>query len=109
VTGEEFRALALRLPESVEGSHMGHPDFRVKKKIFATLDAAETGAAVRCAPANLDLLVQRDPESYRDAWRARWLGIALARIEPDEARALLEDGWRLVAPKVLAVTHIDWR
>ena len=109
MTGGEFRTLALQLPESVEGSHMGHPDFRVKKKIFATLDAAETGAAARCAPANLDLLVQRDPETFRNAWGGRWLGIDLARIELSEARELLEDAWRLVAPRSLAVRHIDWK
>lgn len=35
VTG--FRRLVLSMPEAVEGEHQGHPDFRVCKKIFATL------------------------------------------------------------------------
>ena len=37
MTADEFRSLALSLPGAVESAHMGHPDFRVRKKIFATL------------------------------------------------------------------------
>jgi hypothetical protein len=32
-----FRRLALALPEAVESSHMGAPDFRIHNSIFATL------------------------------------------------------------------------
>ncbi len=38
-----FRRLALALPEAVESSHMGHPDFRLNDRIFATLSAQERG------------------------------------------------------------------
>jgi hypothetical protein len=44
MTSDEFRALARSLPEAVEAveaSHMGHPDFRVRKKIFASLGPRE--------------------------------------------------------------------
>ena len=37
MTAEDFRRLALSLPETAESAHMGHPDFRVRGKIFATL------------------------------------------------------------------------
>jgi hypothetical protein len=37
MTPDEFRKLALRLPETVEQQHQGHPDFRVGGKVFATL------------------------------------------------------------------------
>ena len=37
ITIAEFRRIALSMPEASEGAHMGHPDFRVKGKIFATL------------------------------------------------------------------------
>ncbi len=43
MTAEDFRKMALSLPESVESSHMDHPDFRVGGKIFATLDAPKKG------------------------------------------------------------------
>jgi len=37
MTAAEFRRFALSLPDAIEASHMGHPDFRVGGKIFATL------------------------------------------------------------------------
>ncbi len=43
---EEFRKLALRLPEALEHQHQGHPDFRVHGKVFATLGWPDTGWGV---------------------------------------------------------------
>jgi hypothetical protein len=40
---ELFRKLALTLPEASEGAHMGHPDFRLNDRIFATLSAQDRG------------------------------------------------------------------
>src|SRR5262245_13753431 len=37
MTIARFRKIALSLPESIEGAHHGTTDFRVKKRIFATL------------------------------------------------------------------------
>jgi|SRR5208283_4544565 len=37
MTVDDFRGLALSLPDALESAHMGHPDFRVHGKIFATL------------------------------------------------------------------------
>jgi hypothetical protein len=37
MTAQDFRRIALSLPEATENSHMDHPDFRVGGKIFATL------------------------------------------------------------------------
>ena len=37
MTSEHFRRMALALPETEECAHQGHPDFRVRGKIFATL------------------------------------------------------------------------
>lgn len=41
-----FRRLSLQLPAAVESSHMGHPDFRVNNRIFATLSGQEKGCGV---------------------------------------------------------------
>jgi hypothetical protein len=40
---QDFRRLALSLPDTEESSHMGSPDFRVGNRIFATLAAANLG------------------------------------------------------------------
>jgi hypothetical protein len=42
-----FRRLALQLTGAVESSHMGHPDFRLNDRIFATLSAQEKRCGVR--------------------------------------------------------------
>jgi hypothetical protein len=39
----DFRRLALSLPGTEEGSHMGAPDFRVGGRIFATLASQDQG------------------------------------------------------------------
>lgn len=105
ITAGTYRALALALPEATESAHMGHPDFRVGGKIFATLTADESAGAVKCDPASLDALVRSDARAFRNAWGGRWLGIDLARAEEDMVRTLLEDAWRMVAPKRLVRAH----
>src|SRR5258708_14816591 len=46
MTAADFRRIALSLPEAVEGAHMGHADFRVGGKIFATLAYEKEGYGV---------------------------------------------------------------
>jgi hypothetical protein len=41
VTAVQFRRIALGLDGVVEAAHMGHPDFRLGGRIFATLTADE--------------------------------------------------------------------
>ena len=47
MTADEFRSLALSFPETSENAHMGHPDFRVRGKIFATLGPDEDWGMVK--------------------------------------------------------------
>jgi hypothetical protein len=37
MTADDFRKMALDIPDAVEQAHMGHPDFRLGGKIFASL------------------------------------------------------------------------
>jgi hypothetical protein len=51
MTPNDFRKLALDLPEVVEAQPMSHPDFRVRGKIFATLaypDKNLAGSSSHC-------------------------------------------------------------
>ena len=101
LTAARVRELALAFPESQEGSHMSHPDFRVRNKIFATLNGAETMVNVKIDPANLDALLRSEPDLYKDVWAGRWLGMEISRVDADSLRNLLEDAWCLTAPKAL--------
>jgi len=39
MTQDDFRRIALGMKDTIESAHMGHPDFRVNNRIFATLRA----------------------------------------------------------------------
>lgn len=43
---DDFRSMACGLPGAVESAHMGHPDFRVGGRIFATLSGEARGRGV---------------------------------------------------------------
>ena len=109
MTAAEFRRLALSLPETAEGSHVGHPDFRVRGKIFATLGYPAQGwGTVMLTPAQQEGLVELDPDAHvpaKGAWgRAGATSLHLRRVAKDVARTALAAAWRNKAPKSLART-----
>mgnify|MGYP003576828922 CR=1 FL=1 len=65
MTANEFRRVALGLPGTSEAQHMGHPDFRVGGKIFATLGypSARFGV-VMLTPDQQELFVRTEPETF---------------------------------------------
>jgi hypothetical protein len=110
MTAEEFQSLALSLPEATEQSHMEHPDFRVRGKIFATLGYPDGNRAmVKLTPEQQDALVQARPELFAPVpggWGRRgathvMLSVADAATVSD---ALLM-AWRNTAPKALVKLH----
>lgn len=101
-TLEEVRAFALSLPEAHEHAHFGRPDLRVRNKIFATLPEDGRTVNVKVRPIDLDMLARTDPETYRDVWGGRWMGVELGRVEPGELRELIVEAYCLAAPKSLA-------
>jgi hypothetical protein len=72
---EDFRRLALALPGVIEASHMHHPDFRVGKRIFATLGYPDSAwAMVKLKPEQQALVVTTQPEIFvpvKGGWGAR--------------------------------------
>lgn len=64
MTPNAFRRLALSLPDVVEGAHMGHADFRVGGKIFATLNADETKGMVNLPPDSQAECLQTHPTLF---------------------------------------------
>ena len=64
MTADDFRGLALGLPEALEAAHMGHPDFRVRGKIFATLGPDEEWGMVKLTTAQQASFVGTEPEVF---------------------------------------------
>jgi hypothetical protein len=63
-TPDHVRAIALALPEAVEGEHMGHPDFRVGGKIFATLTPERGLAMAKLTLEQQELLCAAEPSIF---------------------------------------------
>ena len=106
LTLDGFRRMALGLPEVTEEAHMGHPDFRVRGKIFATLCApsAEWGM-VKLTPEQQDAFVDSAPAVFtpvKGGWGRRGAtNILLSKANRSAVRKALTIAWRNVAPKRL--------
>lgn len=105
MTPDEFRKAALSLPEATEGAHMGHPDFRVRGKIFATLWADGVWGMVKLTPAHQAVYVGSEPgafEAVNGAWGRRGATkVRLASASKRSVAAALAAAWENVAPKRL--------
>ena len=61
---QDFRRIVLGLRDAVEASHMGHPDFRVNGRIFATLKHDETKGMVVLTPEQQEQFVREHPSAF---------------------------------------------
>jgi hypothetical protein len=89
---------------------MGHPDFRVGGKIFATLGPDEEWGMVKLTPDQQALFVRPEPDAFQPAsgaWGRR--GCTMVRLDAaaeSSVRQALTAAWRNTAPKRL-VRHYD--
>ena len=105
ITIADVRRLALALPEATEGRHLDIHDFRVRNKIFAALPKGDETVALKSTPANVDALVSSDAVTFANLWHGRWVGVRLDRVTIALLEDLLDDAWRLAAPKSLSATY----
>ena len=107
MTANDFRRMALDLPGVSEGTHMGHADFRVGGKIFATLGYPNTRyAVVRLKPHDQQLISKDHPKAFAPVpggWGSGGATTILLREAKKKIVAIaLEAAWRKTAPKRLA-------
>jgi hypothetical protein len=111
VTAAAFRALALELPEAVESAHMGHPDFRVRGKIFATLGPKEAWGMIMLTPEQQERIQKLAPDEFAPipgGWGKRGCArVELAAAKKPAVRMALAAAWRNKAPKTLAAQVDD--
>ena len=105
VTAKSFRNFALSLPEAMEGAHMGHADFRIRGKVFASLGPKEDWGMVKVPPDEQADLLDEDGAVYRPAAGAWGLQgctiIGLRGAKAPTVRRALVAAWRKAAPKTL--------
>jgi hypothetical protein len=104
--------MALALPEAVEKGHMGHPDFRVNGKIFATLGYPDGDwAMVKLTPEQQTAFVESAPAIFvpvKGGWGLR--GATNVRLSAANQPALgpaLATAWRNVAPRRLVAAEAE--
>jgi hypothetical protein len=102
----EFRRIALSMAEASESAHMGHPDFRVGGKIFATLGYPdERFGAVMLTPEEQEDLLLAHPNIFtpaKGAWgRSGSTQVRLDVVSAATLRRAITAAWRKRAPKRL--------
>lgn len=101
---ETVRRIAASLPGTEEGVSYGTPAWRVRGKFVARVRDEEGTLVVKVDMGERALLMASEPEvfyitdHYRD-WPM--VLVCLAAIPDDELAEVIEDSWRMAAPKRL--------
>lgn len=106
MTSEDFRRLALGFPETIGSSHMNHPDFRVRGKIFATIYPDDSWGMVNLTPKQQKSFVRAEPKVFTpvkgDWGRQGATQVGLRDASKTAVHCALVAAWRNAAPKRLA-------
>ncbi|WP_149257097.1 MmcQ/YjbR family DNA-binding protein [Actinomadura sp. K4S16] len=102
------REICLSLPEVVEKPFGGHtaPSFRIRDKMFVMTSEDGLSLTFKAGPGVQEALVSEAPERFfvpKYVGAKGWVGARLdIDHDWDEMSELIEDSYRLIAPKRLA-------
>jgi predicted DNA-binding protein (MmcQ/YjbR family) len=103
---EELRTLCLELPETVERSSFGHPNFLAGKKTFVTLEQfkGRLSIAFRLDRGDIERL-SGNPLFFATPYgRGQWLSLRIdTTFDWNLVKELVERSYRLVALKRMLV------
>lgn len=103
MTDDDFREIALALDGTVEGAHMGHPDFRANNRVFASLRADGTTGMVKITPEQQQVFLDEHAQMFRPspgAWgRGGCTDVALAKARVAPVRAAMQLAWEAAMAK----------
>ena len=106
MTSERFRRIALGMKEAIEGAHMGHPDFRMNGKIFATLHADLKWGMVKLTPEQQEEFVRDHPAVFvpeNGAWgRQGCTAVRLDAVDEETLGEAMTLAWRNVAARTVS-------
>lgn len=102
---DTFRSFALSLPETTEEPHFEITSFRVKKKIFATLNVPHNRATLRLSAELQDVFSAIGKGAIfpvPNKWgQYGWTHIHLETAEWELCQDALQNAWWEVAPKAI--------
>jgi hypothetical protein len=90
--------MALALDGVIESAHMGHPDFRVNGRIFATLKADNQHGMVKLTPDEQAAFIRSHPGSFAPesgAWgRAGCTRVTLKTVDEEVLGEVMTLAWQ---------------
>jgi hypothetical protein len=87
-----FRKLALSLEGAIESAHMGHPDFRLNNRIFATLSYQDKGFGVlKLTPEQQESFVAERPDCFSPV-HGGWGRMGMTFLHLEQADETLIEG-----------------
>jgi YjbR protein len=99
----DFRRVALGMDGAVESAHMGHPDFRVNNRIFATLHHDREFGMVALTPDQQEQFMRAQPEAFAPesgAWgRGGSTRVHLAAVHEDTLGEAMTLAWQNTVKK----------
>src|SRR5215469_8482401 len=109
---DSFRRMALSFPETTEGAHRNHPDFRVSGKVFATLGYPDKRwGMVRLTPEEQDNVLREYPDAFHPssgAWgRQGSTNVLLREVDKATLNRALRMAWQNRAPRKLVQRFED--
>lgn len=98
---DDFRRVALSMPDAIEAAHMGHPDFRVNGRIFASLHAGGESGMVKLTPEEQAVVVRESPSMFQPssgAWgRQGCTNVLLATATQRAVKGAMLLAWERMA------------
>jgi hypothetical protein len=108
VTYETVREIALALPGVEEGPCYGTPGLRVRGKLFARLWEDGETLVLKVGFDTREMLMAANPETFyiTDHYAGYpYVLVRLPKVEREQIEHLIEEAWRLNAPKRLVAEH----
>lgn len=106
ITIEAFQKLALALPEAEKALHFDKISFRVRKKIFATLDISNKRVCMKLSDVDQSVFSTKDQVivyPVPNKWgKQGWTFFELSKVNKNLCVDALQTAYCEVAPKSLA-------
>jgi len=104
---QDVREFALPLPRTYEALIRDRVKFKVGRLVYLSVSPDETRMGFGYPKQERAGLIASDPVRFlppvRSDERYNWMIVRLTEIDREELREIVQDSWRMVVPKRLAV------
>jgi hypothetical protein len=109
ITAEDVRKICLSFEETSEAPHFERTSFRVKNKIFVTMDAEGRQTCLMLSPVDQSVFTDADPENIYpvpNAWGKKGATfVELKKIRKSLFKDAVASAYCKVAPPKLAAKY----